>query len=848
MLLKLSEIDIQTTQDVGGKALGLSRLVRAGLPVPNALVIPASDWIHAARSAGLDLNAAPELLVGQIRQMILPDGWASAWQRAASRLGERVAVRSSAMGEDGDKRSFAGQYRTELSVDPAVVADAVRRVWASLYEAPAVAYLGRAGGRMAVVIQRQVNPRCSGVMFTVNPLNGSWREMVVEAVWGLGETLVSGQVAPHWYLVRRPHRLRGSAQRLWSRIRLEPMQAELPELTERCQVSVDGQLEHVPVRSHEIGRRTLSEAQLLKLCRLGLRAERHLGGPMDVEWCIDERGVMMLLQARPITTTESAPVRTDVVWTRRFIGERFPDPVTPLGWSIMGATLNRFIAYPGVQERYLGGGPSLKLVSGRPYINATVFRHLSFKLPGAPMVRFISELVQPEEEAGWRRRHTIFPDVTVYLAILQATIQERRWKQFRWNPLTNPEAWRQWKDRLTISLPIWHEPASSELSAVSRSVEHQRWIQTYVGIHVCSLLFANICYQLLDSALASWIPERRSHLMDVLATCPLGNRTLEVNAALWKLGQQATQADLTRLEQGRAPRKGFAPALQAFLETYGHRADASWEMCAPRWAEDPGQLVPLLRAQLGEGVSDPSLRGDAVERRFEQAMDEVRATLSPGRRLLFEMLVRYTRTYLLLRENQRFWFDQLLWSAKQNLWDIGGHFVERGWLSSADDIQWLRWPEIQALSREELSAEAVSDWVRRRRAEHKDSLSTEVPPVFLSGSRPVAVGRNDGKLRGQGISAGRVRGRVRVVRRLSEGSQLKPGEVLVARAVDPGWTPLFHMASAVVLELGSALSHGAVVAREYEIPGVVNIDGATHVLENGQEVTVDGTLGVVWLH
>jgi pyruvate,water dikinase len=158
----------------------------------------------------------------------------------------------------------------------------------------------------------------------------------------------------------------------------------------------------------------------------------------------------------------------------------------------------------------------------------------------------------------------------------------------------------------------------------------------------------------------------------------------------------------------------------------------------------------------------------------------------------------------------------------------------------------LTWPELRDAVRGVVPVD-LGDRVTRRKVERQADLQVE-PPVFLVGDDPGPPDKGARRLQGLGISSGRVRGRVRVVRSVGEGDELEPGEILVTRAVDPGWTPLFLTAGGVVLEMGSLLSHGAVIAREYGLPAVVNIDGATRRLRTGQEITVDGSRGLVWVH
>ena len=210
-------------------------------------------------------------------------------------------------------------------------------------------------------------------------------------------------------------------------------------------------------------------------------------------------------------------------------------------------------------------------------------------------------------------------------------------------------------------------------------------------------------------------------------------------------------------------------------------------------------------------------------------------------------LARLTRTYLLLRENQRFSFDRLLLCMRDSFVWIGERWVEQGWLDAPADIQHLTWDEVEALCNGELMPEDLAeDLPMRRRAAALHA--TAEPPVFLSEDDRDLVHAPGRRLQGLGISAGRATGSVRVLDDLAQADQFQPGEVLVARAVDPAWTPLFLQASAVILELGSQLSHGAVVAREYQLPGVANLEGITRRLNTGMRVTVDGTRGAVWIH
>ncbi|MEZ4239526.1 MAG: PEP/pyruvate-binding domain-containing protein [Myxococcota bacterium] len=495
--------------EIGGKALPLAQLVAAGLPVPDGYVVPAQAFRDALWREGLlplaervartaDADAARQLR-DAIAALPVPEPLLA----PAAALAGPFAVRSSGVDEDGAARSFAGQHTTRLGVPADELADAIRACWASLYAENALAYrtAGPAPGSLAVLVQRLVEPEVAGVMFTVNPTSGSWREMVVEAVWGLGEGLVSGQIAPHWYLVRRPRDLPRAVARVAERVRLQLVRRDLPALPERWVPTADGRgVEVVENPPSMRTRPTLDAGAVRRLCRLGLRIERLLGGPQDVEWARERSGAFVVLQARPITA--AGPTRGERVLDAAVPGRALARPGDAPRLVAGGADRQWLIAYPDTQDDLLGGGPALRLVHGRPYVNATVFRHLAFKLPGAPPPSFMLELVPPEEERVWRSRFAVAPDWAVYRSIFRTTFAERRWERFRWNRSPTPGLGR---------LRAACRPLPGLEAPVAAAGRRRAWRSTcsgsarYAGIHICSLLFANIWYQLLDGALAGWL-------------------------------------------------------------------------------------------------------------------------------------------------------------------------------------------------------------------------------------------------------------------------------------------------------------------------------------------------------
>ncbi len=761
------------TDRIGGKALALRRLLEHGLPVPPAAVLTTDAFEVFLAHNRLDAGDAEGILRGEMPFALPP---VAAW----------MAVRSSAIGEDGGNRSHAGVYDSVLGVGAEGLADAVRRVWASWASPRARAYRAAApatGAGMAVLVQELVDARVSGVLFTVNPLSGSWREMVVEAVWGLGEGLVGGTVVPDRYLVGRPRRTPRPIQRVLARARLA---LESETIAPQRVETVIGRAGVTERKVDAPLARKLVSDDLLALCRLGLRAESLLAGPQDVEWALDRAGRPWILQARPITTRMKLPRGGKTLWTRRFVGERWPDGVTPMTWSIVAQVLDGFISYPETSRRFLGGDPPLRLVGGHPYLNATVFRHLAFKLPGAPPPRFMLEFFPSEEEEAWVGRVAAPPDLRVYASILHTTFVERRWERFRWNPFRNHHAWDEFLAGLDARLAVLDAAPPRAAVRIAEPI-----LRDYVKVHITSLLFANLYYQIVEPLLPA---EDRA----VLLRPHDGTITLRVNREL---------RALTTNPEG----------LDGFLAAHGHRSSASWEIFSRRWSDDPEAVMRLSRLS-GEV---PEADAHATKRALARLPMFTRSA------------VMLAQAYLRLREEQRYHLDRVFAGLQRKLLVLA-----REWFDDPADVRLLRQAEL-TLPDDEIRAIA-----QRRARERIDPA----PPDFLHGDEALAPPAAASRLQGLGISPGLVSGTVRVLQSPDEGHRLRQGDILVARATDPGWTPLFSRAGGMVLELGSLLSHGAVVAREYRVPGVVNVGGATKLLRDGMEVTLDGRSGVVWLH
>jgi pyruvate,water dikinase len=575
----------------------------------------------------------------------------------------------------------------------------------------------------------------------------------------------------------------------------------------------------------------------MAVVRLARRVEAWAGRPQDVEWAIDQAGRVHLLQARPVTVVGSSR-RAATRWTRDNVGEVVPDPVTPLSWSVLEPLGNG--AFAGVLRRLGMGRVPAGLFGrfyGRVYLNQTLFQ--------AVMGRFYIS------HAGWRALPRLAPTGLRVLwqlfrlpgeaeRVIRA-VQERRWAE----------------EGLDLAAP-----APADL--LDRVEEWRRLGAAVMEVHLAVTTVAELLYQTLDKVLSRWGDGSvgPASLMAGLK----GGRSAEVGRALAALARevrrdeglrdlvmgtvpQALPARLAETEPGRA----LWARIEAFLAEHGHGAPQEFELAAPRWRDDPTVILSALQAQVRAAGEEPTVDPAAVR---IAATARVERRLNPAQRWLFRRLLRWAQAFTLAREDLKYHFVLAHGRLRDLYLDIAAGLVAEGRLGDREDIFFLTANEVEEL----VGGERTPEEGRRRVAERRrawEGYQKGVPPQALdqwADGRlwPVIPsappGGGDGPLlRGLAASPGAYTGRARVVRTVDDGAALEAGEVLIAPAASPGWAPLLMAAGALVTEIGGALSHGAIIAREYGLPAVLNVGDATRRIRTGQLVHVDGSAGVVRL-
>jgi pyruvate,water dikinase len=881
--LPFESISAHDLPHVGGKGANLGALTAAGVPVPPGFCVTTSafdefigalpgldrEFDHLDALDGRDVHAArkaAERLRAVLGELPVPDRVAGDVITAWSSLGveHALAVRSSATAEDLPGASFAGQQDTYLNIQgESSLLDAVRRCWVSLFTDRAVLYrakngFGHRGVRLAVVVQRLIDPDVSGILFTADPVSGRRDVVSIDAGFGLGEALVGGLINADLYKVRTD---------LGAIVHAEPGDKRIAIR------SIAGGGTREEALSDDMRRaRALDDAQVLALAELGRRVEKHYGGvPQDIEWCI-QGGRIYVVQARPITHLYPLPEgRPRDAGSRVYVSFGHVQMMTDAMPRLAREVWASFVPVgkggaptvhdePALSPVVTSAGGRLYLdVSGMLRVPSTravllgVLGHIY-----ADMAKGVAALsATPEFKRGEGDTGAVIGEFVSLVGPLVRRVPGAML-------VADPDATRRAWERLLEEIPAQARARVEAVTPDERLRQTQRELGALFGAVRPSLkaIPAGILAHRALARLAqgAWADRVRGDIDTLLRGLP-GNVTTEMDLRVGDLSDKVRPhpelAEVLRTKPWSEARalaptlsggRDFIAAMDDFLVRYGMRGAGEIDVSRPRWRDDPSLLVRVIVGGLSAGEVGAHRRrhaaqvvdGDAAAERIVAAAPRV---LRP----LVARLCRVVRTCLGLREHPKYGLVQILAMVRAEALAAGARLVERGQLASVEEVWHFGFDEIhEALARPERD---LRDEARVRRELFARDAARKPPFVMSSeGEVPsLAVDRKDlpaNALPGTAASAGVIEGVVRVVLDPSEDTLLH-GEILVAPYTDPGWTPLFIHAAGVITEVGGLMTHGAVVAREYGIPAVVSVEKATERLRTGQRVRLDGTRGFV---
>jgi rifampicin phosphotransferase len=806
---------------VGGKGASLARLIRAGLPVPGGFHVTTAAYRAFVQPFRDEIDPDdPDRTAALFARHDVPVPVAEEILCAYRALGEDVpvAVRSSATAEDLPELSFAGQQDTYLNIRGDALLDAVRRCWASLWNARAIAYRGQhpvpdGEVALAVVVQELVEADAAGVMFTANPVTGAREETVINASWGLGEAVVGGQVTPDTIVVSGDTVLQASiSDKTVMTVRTSAGTEERP---------VPDELRRTPV---------LTEAQAVRLAALGARVQQLYAVPMDVEW-VSRDGTFAIVQARPITGLKpqveewNDSLRGVYLWTAGNLGEAIPDVMTPITWSFV-----RLFTREAMSTSAQPGFDLVGNIGGRFYMN------LSPIYAPVAALRVKSLLTAIEN---------IFGKVPPGLDVPKVKVL--RWENFKHALPTAIRVRRQARTNLkgmTAFLATARqrcEDLRARVAAIGSGAELAELYQREIEPHLVTA-----CRMLEAANRQSGV--RLNHAIGKLRTM-MG----EVDAAAILTGANADGdlasmgplIGLTRLAHGEITR-------EEFVRAYGHRGPHEFEISIPRPGEDPG----WVDAQLA-GLRDLRTDTKALLARQEQARQQAWVRFAeryPGKQVKMRATVRRWNTVVRDREATR---SEIM----RAFWVLRAFVVRAGQLTGhGDNVFYLYLEELLDLLR---GNETGLQRVPVRRATYEQYAALPPYPAWIVGHfDPVRWAADPSRrtdlydARGHTVPApdtvtgfpgapGVVEGIARVIASPEQGDRLQPGEILITTLTNVGWTPMFPRAAAIVTDIGAPLSHASIVARELGIPAVVGTGNATMRLRDGDRIRVNGERGTV---
>lgn len=765
------ELDATT---VGQKAATLSRLKRWGYPVPMGWVLPAGDD-PAPFIAAIDPTAE-----------------------------HPVIARSSAIGEDSDQASAAGQYDSfpNLTSQPALE-QAILQCQASYNNPGAVQYRQDrkvANSSMAVLVQDQVRSVFSGVAFSRDPITRQGHAVLVEALPGSAQRVVSGEFTPEQYSV-------------WVQ------ETDLPD--ERRDDPAGWILPDAVALEME-GSGDVPPRLIQQVAYLARHIEaRHHGIPQDLEWSYDGHQ-LWVLQSRPITTLLP-------IWTRKIAAEVIPGWIRPLTWSVnrpltCGVWGEIFTVVLGDRAQGLDFNETATLHHSSAYFNASLLGEIFLRMGLPP------ESLEFLTRGAPFSKPPLGSTVRNLPGLARLARRELRLEQ---------DFEQDDRDRFVPGLKNLADQPVEKLSAVSLLVRIEQILgllkrATYYSILVpLSVSMRQGIFSVRDADLDhSQAPEIAS--LKALQELAIASRPLLPQREQLDPHSSSVFAALAENSDGRTVLNQF----DRFLEDYGYLSEVATDIAVPRWQEDPQPARELFAQFLLDFAPPPAPSSDQDEDRLQAPEWKLQQV---QRRV--DLKGRVTAVY------SKF-LAELRWSvvALEQLW------LESGLLSAAGDIFFLEFEEVRQLvdSNGELPLQ-ISQRVAARRSQFEQDQELSVPALvygndpprlrFQEGLKPTQAGGQ--QLQGIGASAGVSEGNILVLKNFRGTAAITRDTILVVPHTDSGWAPLLARAGGVISEVGGRLSHGAIVAREYGIPAVMDIHGATQWFRDGQRVRIDGERGVI---
>jgi phosphoenolpyruvate synthase/pyruvate phosphate dikinase len=864
-VLGFQDIDKTKRMVVGGKGANLGELSRIdGVRVPEGFCITTEAYQRMISQTPKfhDLLEQLSLLKVEDRERIreisikirsVIEGTVIAKEideavtRFMTKLGDKnaYAVRSSATAEDLPTASFAGLQDTYLNIiGKEAILKHISKCWASLFTERAVIYRLQNGFdhrkvHLSVVVQKMVFPQAVGILFTADPVTSNRKVVSIDASFGLGEAMVSGLVNADIYKVCNG----------------KVIDKKISTKKLAIYALKDGGTKEQEIEPERQNRQALTDEQILQLERMGRKIEEHFGCPQDIEWCLVD-DTFSIVQSRPITTLYPIPEVNDQenhVYVSVGHQQMMTDAMKPLGISFWQLTAARPMFTAG-GRLFVDVTPMLASPDSRNTVIHTLGQ-------SDPLIKDALMTIVKRED------------------LIKSSPNDKQEK--------TPGKSNQGPSLADYKTLNDYDPAivSDLIKRSETSIEELKQnIQSKSGPDLMDFILEDI--QQLRKSLSgphgfgvimtamnasSWINEKmkewlgENNVADTLSQSVPNNITSEMGLALLDVADvirpypevinylQHVKDDsfldeLVKFDGGQESRD----AINAYLNKYGMRCAGEIDITRPRWCEKPTTLLPMILSNIKNFEPGES------KRRFEQGRQEALKKeqevldrlkqLPDGEQKAKETkrMISLIRNFIGYREYPKYGMVHRYFIYKQALLKEAAQLVQANVLHEKEDIHYLTFEELREVVRTHTLDYQIID---KRKEEYK-FYERLTPPRFITSDGEIIAGAYKREhlpteaLVGLAVSSGVIEGRARVILHM-EDAELEDGDIVVTSFTDPGWTPLFVSIKGLVTEVGGLMTHGAVIAREYGLPAVVNVENATRLINDGQRIRVNGTEGYV---
>ncbi len=776
-------------QKVGMKAWNLF-LLKEKFPVPDFFVISTDAFDSYCRNKAI--NSEVENKLRNSLEQFLKNSVA--------------AIRSSGTCEDLAGASFAGMYRTFLGIK--YVEEGIKliiSVWESAHSEKVRAYckeLNITPGQMAVIIQRQLNPEVSGVMITQSPYGID--EVLIECCSGIGDRLVSGHIIPSRYRVKEDKII-------------EQKGADL-----------------------------LTLKKALAIARMGIEIERFFSSPQDIEWAIENEKIFVL-QARPLSVYGAVPRRKTTVWCNVNVRETIPDPVSPLMWSFFVEFLFPMIildifGFPISREKFKKYLP-VENLSGRLYWHMN--NAVAYGRVVGPLLDLLGaeKNLDPQMALAFKAidKRNIPSLLSRFHSVVFTLISLFRLTKF----ITKSFFFHHSFVRLINNTNVNFEKKIDSMIVSKDSSQGIKNIENWIalkdfGHRYFSGMFLSLFYLIILEQILGLRLGIKGRVIARKCVVGLMDMTGLMVKSIDKLSELARRKlqniSLESLKDLYQRDFEFRDAFDKFLREFGHRGPGEFDIASKTYSEDPDIVFHML-------IAPRNIQNFQSD--HKKIVREILNLLNPFERAIVQLSLPRLETYYPLRENGKHYYFKQMVKIKAQLFTIAENLIEKGFIKEKRDVFFLRWDELKSIPEGKFKNSEVAEIVEKRKQEWNLFKNAPVPDIIYESGERISTGVKHGPiLQGEPLSFGKVQARARIIRELKEASQLRKGEILVTHHSDPGWTPLFSIASGVIIEVGGFVCHAAMVARELGIPAVV-IKGATAIIKSGQKIELDADSGKV---